>query len=113
MCVEVSCERSLPYIGVEGWKPERFAHAVHVGREAEFVEATGDPVDVIGHDLGTRAPWEVVALTRWWRFAAVIRLIKLGPEQGVLDQVFDTFEMFGKIRVVCQFVVFVKRGESD
>ena len=78
-----------------------------------MVEAAGDPINVIGHDFGTRAPWEVVALTRWWRFAAVIRLIKLGPEQGVFGQVFDAFEVFGKIRVVCQFVVIIEWGETE
>ena len=32
---------------------------------------------------------------------------------GVLGQVFDAFEVFGKVRVVCELVVFVERRESD
>ena len=113
MRVEVPCECTLPNVGVEGWKPEGFTHGVHVGSEAKLIEAAGNPIDIVGHDLGTRAPREVVALTRRWRFAAVIRLVKLRPEQGVFGQVIDAFEVFGKVRVVCELVVFVERRESD
>ena len=43
----------------------------------------------------------------------MIRLIKLRPEQGVFGQVIDAFEVFGKIRVVCQFVVVIEWGKTQ
>ena len=56
ICVEITLEGFLPDVDWKRGLLEGLPKAVHVGSEASLGQSSADSVDVVGHDVGTRAP---------------------------------------------------------
>ena len=72
-------------------------------------ETASDSVDMVGLEIGTSAPCNLVALARSWRFAAEIRLVEFRPEKGIFEQVVDSIGMVGRLGVVRELIVGIVR----
>ena len=105
MSVEISQEGLFPFVSRKGGELERFAKSVHVRRESGLGQTAGDSIDVVRLNIGTRAPCNLVTVTRFWRFTSEIRLIKLGPEDRIFHEVVNPVGVSRKFGVVCEFVV--------
>ena len=70
-------------------------------------ETVSDSVDMVGLEIGTSAPCNLVALARSRRFAAEIRLVVFRPEEGIFEQVVDSIGMVGRLGGVRELVVRV------
>ena len=111
--VKVALEGLFPDIDGERREPKRFAEAVHVGDEAGLFQAAGYPIDMIGFEVGTRAPGHLMALARRWRFAAEISVDIPGPQIRVFEEMGDTVGSLWSFEVVRELVVLVVEGNPD
>ena len=56
ICVKVALEGFFPDVDRKGGILEGLPKTVHVGSEASLGQSSADSIDVVGHDIGTRAP---------------------------------------------------------